>query len=284
MFKVSQSLVKKFFFKGEPRPHCAKQIKECDIDKTVERPPTIDILKGIYFETMVIGGSAHDKGLEDLPRLKTGEKSASHKRIDEQVEAFTRLCFERQVSIYKGINTQVPIRVNLNSEFYLEGIMDVFPTTFLDKNKLRLAVVDIKMTGSLDTTFGEHCWGAVQHKDDIQDKAYNYLVRNFNIEDNPHLESLISEHVLDLCHTGNVSFYYWVFEHSPKKGTPLRQMVVEGVYNQQKQSELFESLRKTISYIEMYDKMGWPAQPDYDICKTCPLKETCPDVETIKRI
>jgi len=90
---------------------------------------------------------------------------------------------------------------------------------------------------------------------------------------NPHLDSIMTDSLLSLIEKNQVLFVLWVFNY---KKAALEDKFIKVKWDGAKEAELNESIRKTVSLVEMYDEMGWPAEPNYKFCKNCPVAE-CAD-------
>ena len=137
--RISQTLIKQL--RGDT--YCPKQVYEVFILKSIPMSIGIAGLRGLYFEGLCIGGSAHGAEVVDLPRLKSGEKSVDQQRIERQAENFKTIVRERPIDIKE---TQINIQLDYNDKFVLDGTIDFMG--FMDDKK-ELAIVDLKLTGSL---------------------------------------------------------------------------------------------------------------------------------------
>ena len=289
---INASLIKKFFFKGDALDICPKKIYAIDILKT-DHIQTINMLRGNYFECGCIGKGYDGKITDDLPRkkltkkqndenliaesydnhiLKKGEKKISQTRIDEQISIFHRECLERNISI-RPDNTQTKIYKKLSNGILISGILDIFPVHMTINNEDKLFIIDLKLTGDINNTYGKYCWGAQDMKermDHIQADMYNELVLDIDYSINPHLKTCLSDKDKEALKNHDYTFVYWLFDYEFKNDLLNNRFIISH-YDEQKQAELYEVIRKTNSLIEYYDKEGWPAIPNYEKCKDCPL-------------
>jgi hypothetical protein len=67
-----------------------------------------------------------------------------------------------------------------------------------------------------------------------------------------------------------------------KKET-LEDKLIKVSWDSTREQELYESIRKTVALIEYYEKLDWPAEPDYKLCKECTIFD-CPSRQTIQNI
>lgn len=132
----------------------------------VKRPPNEFMMNGLYFETGCLGASAHGEGTFDLPRLKSGEKSADHKRIDLQIQRFGELF---SPDSYDFLGWEITDRQLLLSGKEGEGTLD-----FVARRDGVTSIWDLKLTGDLTNEFG---WGDTSSIDFIQQGFYKHLYR-----------------------------------------------------------------------------------------------------------
>ena len=252
---ITQTLIK--YLKNDD--YCPAQVKELFIDKTIRSEPSASQLKGLYFEQQFLGKSAKDNTKVDLPRLKNGNKSVEHERIDSQVGVFRNLILERPIVIEQ---IQVKLSVPYNDNYDLEGEIDF--VGFID-NKEEISLFDIKLTKSLYSEFyqggyGPWSWEFPQNMDFTQAYMYNYLFEEqFKV---------------------NAPFYYLVFDYKPESEYKIIHKRIERHHRM----ELMESIRKTIEKIEYHKSVGWKYNPDYKNCSNCPLKDKCPEKNLKKPI
>lgn len=298
---LNQSLIHKFLYKGdEIEKICPKKIYHIDIIKS-HQYRTESMLKGSFFETLCLGSGSGSKIVEDLPRKRLtkakemenlkrkssglpeikGEKTVDQLRIEEQAKRFRILASKYQIVADAG-NTQtgITVRWHKNPDIYLRGELDIFPTPIMTNDGLRLAIIDLKLTYDLNTTFGEFCWGSPEYMDLNQSYMYSYLVRQIanNADLNPHLRELIAKPTINLIAHDQIDFYYWVFSYKKAEDK-----LIKITWDELKENELHESIRKTINLIEYYEKMEWPAKPDYKLCKECTIFD-CQERKSIQEL
>jgi hypothetical protein len=253
--KINQTLIKALL--GDS--YCPASIKAVHIDKSVQMSIGIAGLRGLYFEGLCIGGSAHGASITDLPRLKSGEKSVNQQRIEQQAEVFKTIVKERPIEIKE---TQVTITVPYNDKFELVGTLDFMG--FMDDKK-ELAIVDLKLTGSIYREhnydgFGAWSWEFPHNMNFLQAYMYTYLVKEQFKVDAP--------------------FYYMVFDYKPESEYKIIRKKVERMHIM----ELMESIRQTVEKIEFHEATGWKFKPAYKNCINCPLKNTCTEKDLKKPI
>jgi hypothetical protein len=262
LFWINQSLIKEFFNKWGEKEHCPHRIYRTRILKEFDED-TESMMKGRYFETQCLGKTAYGQ-LDDLPRKKNGEKTADHKRIDDAIMLFRKVARDRMLSLNE-YNVQVELRMQLNSEFGLKGNLDIFPTTFIEDNQLTVALIDLKLTMDITSEWGDFCWGKPQSLDTTQLICYSTLVRHLS---NPYNDfQNYPDIILDYADRGLVRAFYWVFGYRKEGFLPL-----EVVEDEMKMADFKESLRRTMSFINMYEKQNWPKMPG-KVCHKCPVMD-----------
>jgi hypothetical protein len=298
---LNQSLIHRFLYKGEEREQiCPKKIYHIDIIGS-HQYRTESMLKGSYFETLCLGKGAGGRIIDDLPRKRLtkakelenikrkasglpelkGEKTTDQERIDEQVKRFHILSAKYQITVLPE-NTQIKLTIpwHKNPEIYLGMELDIFPTAIMTNDGLELAIIDLKLSADINSTYGDFCWGAPEFMDLNQSYMYSYGVRQIssNVELNQHMKTLLTKSAVNLINNQQIFFYYWVFSY--KK---LEDKLIKINWDSTKENELHESIRKTVSLIEFYEQQLWPAKPDYKLCKECTVFE-CPQRKTIQEL
>ena len=290
---LSQSLISRLLYKGtEKELICPRRIYCIDIIKS-HHYRTESMLKGSFFETLCIGRGVGGKITDDLKRkrltkkqdidnqkrklnnlpLLLGEKTMDQIRIEQQAARFKILSAKYQISVLEE-NTQVHIKIpwHKNPDIMLGLSFDIFPTAIITGSGLKLAIIDLKLTADIHVTFGEYCWGAPEYLDVIQGMMYHYGARQVvdHVALNPHMTELLTKPAVDLIKQNQLHFYYWVFNY--KKET-LEDKLIKVEWDNQREQELHEAIRKAVSLIEYYEALNWPTKPDFRLCKECTVTE-----------
>lgn len=294
---INASLLKKMFFCGNERNHCPRYLKEVMIDKTVQSLPTESMLKGSYFETLCLGSGAGGRKIEDLPRKELtgkqenanklalskgnpqiyyGEKTIDQVRIDAQATEFKRLCSKHQITVAPPYNTQVRIYKQFDEENMLVGELDIFPTLVMGKEEPRLAIIDLKLTTDLKSTFGEFAWGDFSSMDKTQGLMYHYLVRSIDYElnvkmGNEGLVDLLAPVIEKTIADNRILFLFWTFDYK-KPIEKLGNKFFPVDWDSNAENELKELIRKCISLCDKYDKTGW-VEVGGKHCANCPIND-----------
>jgi len=306
-YPISQSLIRKFLYKGNEIEGCPKKIYHTEIFRDFPTELEGPRLDGMYFESGVIGTSASGLNVIDLPRKKLTKlqiaqnekairegkkppnipiKKIGQIRLDHQMKIFEQLAFKYQLSIFPKTNTQVHIMKLWESDnrIMLSMTLDIFPTYVLGfkdgEDKIYWSIVDLKVTGNIHNTFGPYCYGDAEHLDKIQGRMYHYGVRDIDYKLNPELVNLLQPGCVRAIEENRIRFLMWVFDYKKEE---LENKFVEVKWGHSEKAELFESIRKTVSIIEDHEMQGWPTKPEYSFCNKCPLVH-CPDKTVVEVI
>ena len=288
---INQSLIKKLIDKYQNEvDFCPKYIKECVMDRNCEQKPTNAMLAGKFFESLVLGSTTDSKAILDLPRKKLtkkrieelkakglpliGDKKIDQIRIEEQAERAKRRFEELGIEVYHGINTHQTIYKKWSDRYILSGELDLFPTPILYNGIKRLAIIDLKLTADVHSTFGSFCWGKPQYMDHLQGDMYHYLIRDIDFDLNPNMKEIITPKVQELIEFEEVIFLYWVWGYK-KEPLEEQEIFLERTYRDEsgtdfRQKELQERIRKAIAIIEREETFGWEPKPVHDQCINCP--------------
>lgn len=312
---LSYSLTDKLFRRGNPLPRCPMHIYMCYLTEQVKSDPSDAMLKGCFFETLALGSSARNQMVIDLPRKKLSKKQEQHNiiaavegkpliegekmidqiRIEEQVKRFKQLCLEKSMVIVEGMNTQVVVYKRIpGTNWIARGTLDSFPVPItlqrehiLTGVKGNVCLFDLKLTADLlKRTYKGVIWGDGRTIDPTQLIFYAWILKDidFALNDkiNPgnKLRQVISPFHQNLIKNNNLLLYYWVFEY---KTATLGNRMIEVSYDALKEKELLETIRKSISDLEMMESMGYPTEPLYEVCKECPIKN-CNQRDDTERI
>lgn len=277
---LSSSLLKELEDHNQkPKDYCPRQLYEYYVSKRFTRQRTISMTYGAYFETKVLGSGRKGDRVDDLPKLQSGGDSAEQKKIDYQVKKVLEIAESQGMSIIPGTNTQILIYKKIANNVYMGGHLDWFPVwTMFEDSEPILSIVDLKLTGAVDNTYGDYSWGAPQYMDLVQGDVYFQLVRDidFVLNDklNPgnNLREIFTKKVIDICNKGHHKFYFLVFGYNCKNEPELldEQMeIIERVVDNGVVLELKERIRRAINTLEEHEEFGWPVNPSRDICKKC---------------
>jgi hypothetical protein len=139
---------------------------KAEIFGEVQRTPNEYMINGLYFESGCLGASAHGEASTDLPRLKSGEKSADHKRIDLQIDRFKELFTPDS---YDFLGWEITDRQLIVRGEEGEGTID-----FMARRDGVPSLWDLKLTSDLTSSPG---WGNLEGIDFLQQGIYKYWYR-----------------------------------------------------------------------------------------------------------
>ena len=249
--RISQSLIKLF----EAENYCPKKIYHTHITRSHIMPTSDSMLKGSYFETMVIGSGARNSIVTELPRLKNGNKSTDNIRIDKQIENFPIVLEKYGIAPPKPQNCQVNIQVSKHG-FDLDLTLDfASKMNNPDYGDFPVAIIDLKLTKDVNNTFGDFCWGTPENLDYLQAQFYTFGFREHFSE----LKRLPPNYT--------PPFFYLIFDYK----TNIEDKLIKTEYDESIEEELFERIERADNKIKEAQKLDWEARPDYTHCKNCPL-------------
>lgn len=258
---LRQSMMKQVVKKGNLLRYCPRKVKEIYIDQRYNIT-TEAMLRGQYFESQTIGGTAHkDELVTDLPRLKNGGKSARHKRVDDQILKFQTLANQHGMVIDPNkIQYEIAHPWPEDEKYTIQGVIDLLsPISYADGETgemvdLPLAIIDIKLTENLYTTYGDFSWAYPSNMDHLQAQCYSWLFKQNYEKDIP--------------------FFYWVFDYKPSGAE--NQLFLKKIDNTE-MAEFKQTVRTVIAEIEFNQETGWEERPSEENCKKCPLRinEAC---------
>jgi hypothetical protein len=245
IFRISQSLIKKYTNKrGDELERCPYKIYTCYIIKSHSTLTTLPMLQGSYFETKCIGGTAYGS-VNDLPRKvrPVNEKTLDHIRIDRQIINFKTLA-ERYGLVITEDNIQIRHEKEWNKYIHddvivlLTGVTDI-ETSILYQGEIVDAVIDLKLTGNLQKSWGDFDWQHPEFMDHIQMDMYYEL-------------------------TGKEPFY-WVFDIKNEEN-----LIYHHIIDEQGLNDLEYRINKTALELKFDLDNNWKKSGSFEICKDCP--------------
>ena len=251
--RISQSMIKAF-----KDDYCPMKNKVLYITKQFKSIPSLSMMKGTYFETLIIGSDAHGNQLTTLPSKKNGKPTVDQERIEQQANSFIQVMKDHSIVIK---DKQLKLSHKLDTTVFLDGILDIKGSLFDDiDGPVDDAIIDIKLTGNIYNDFGPYCWKTPHKMDHLQAYMYSYLYeKNFGI--------------LPI-------FYYFVFDYKPEP----EYKVIRKHVGVDETKELMDSIQKTVEKIEMHERRGYWTKGSYDNCRYCPLTSMCKDYKKAKKI
>jgi hypothetical protein len=272
VIQISQSLIKAMHYDevtGTPAA-CPRNIHACYVQKHYTAP-TETMQYGLFFESAILGATRDGEVWDRLPTTpKTGKPTVDSERIALQVEKFEKEikpAFQLDTT-HAHIELKAPIQGRPDMELVghldlLSPILDPrgqemmwadedFPEG-IEPELIPMAIIDIKTTKTIKSTFGDFAWGLPKIMDHTQAYMYTYLY-NHNF---PKLKQ--------------PPFYYVVVEFGPD----MDYKVVRKNVAPHHLAELQEKIRRTIAHMDEWKRRDWPIRPGRENCARCPLKHNC---------
>jgi len=215
---------------------------------------------GNFMETILWGGTETGEKAT-IPRKGNGlQKREVQIRIEQNAWMLRNRWMEEMGMEITELRPKILIK--LGERYRFRARMDFYSTMRDDEGVDHPQVIgDLKMAGSLSSTFGPYKWGDVQNMDHTQAVAYSWAHR--------------------IKHGARVPFWYIVVSYNKLH----EYMRVEVKVDAMKEREFLQALQRTADLIETYDTRGrWPQVPSRGNCGTCPLKDRCPSFRMGARI
>jgi hypothetical protein len=270
------------FYKNNDQPHCPAMVNALLNGYNTPSSETMDA--GKLFETLLLGGGRGGEQTTQLRRKEVSQKAKNdalkkglpepkpEMRIDEirirlQADRSKVIFFNKKIQILTGLNTQVEVYKRIGN-IIVRGTLDLF-TPILWENKIFWTIIDTKITMDF-TSFGKYCWSDPSNIDITQPVLYWWLCQDIDYSINPMLKAMFpdEQQFPDLMTMFFVANYKCREELLRSEFIPVEITVI-------RIKELQEVIRKTVATIEMYEKEGFLANPDYNRCKECPLINEC---------
>jgi hypothetical protein len=276
--------ISKMFYKNNEIEHCPAFIKAIMSGYDMPSNETMD--GGNLFETLVLGGGRDWKQTLQLTRKKVSQTQKNlalkkglpepqpEMRLDEirirmQADVTKINFFKRKIQIFPGLNTQVQVFKRFSDNVIVTGHLDLV-TPIIWEDKLWQSVIDVKATQNF-TTFGHYAWDDIEQMDVTQAILYWWLCQDIDYSINPMLKALKDA---GMWFDENLRFFYYVVNYkcSVEK---LRSEFIPLNLTPGKIRDLKELIRKCAAAIEHYEATEYLANPKYDRCLVCPLRNDC---------
>jgi hypothetical protein len=256
---------------------CPSNFYITEILKYDRQLPSIYMQRGLYFETHVLGSSAGGQQTYDLPRMRNGEKFAEHRRIDEQILRFSMLKEKWGLKINPIVDNKLLKNTQLlkNVIFEHPELKEKYPNLkIIMKMELDLIspasfeafgveydydmlIIDLKLTGNINNTFGDFAWANYEALDHCQAQIYSL----FN--DLP-FAYLVFDHSKDLG-------YQW-FPYNMDVDNP-NEWVAEDA--KEKKNIIIRRIIDTVDMLMKYELNNWWPLKIPTNCKSCPILKYC---------
>lgn len=221
---------------------CPKRWQGSWLEGSVPPFPTNDyMLRGVFFESLAIGGGAKEQLVLDLPRLRNGNKSANQIRLEEQAEEFCRLFnpAHEQFLGYTIVQTQLYLEAGDRA-----GTLD-FIAIDQDNNP---CLFDLKSTGNLKRGW----WSDIDSVDKLQQYHYHDLyLKTFKLPPGKRLRNFLA-----------------IFDYSVQKNI----LILELDVTETRLADMNDRFETAKEVVELYNKNGWTTDPSEAECEGCPLK------------
>lgn len=275
---ISQSLLKQLANQWEDLHPCPRRIFHVYIKKDYSMKPTNSMLNGSFFETLALGSGRQGHQTLEIPKGKKGQMLADEIKIRHQVSRFQQEMRNKEIEIIPNYNTQIKIYKHYFKNVFLSGELDMFP--FVHDHGL--FAYDLKLTGNVNSTFGDYAWGDPSRMDHLQGQVYLNLVRDIDFELNDkmnpgnHLRELIKD-VKPLLDKGMARFVYLLFGYKcANEEEALYEQYndkIEVEIDDHKQQILKERIDAGVATLKHMKDNGWDAIVNPQECRSCPLNE-----------
>jgi len=289
-FILSSTLIKQITDQwGNVKDYCPRQIYHLYLKKDFKLEKEV-FDYGSYGEYLILGAGAYEN-VTDLPKhKKTGKKRVTQRRIEEQARVHFPRIYRQLFStmIIPFYNTQIPVyKYDKENNIILRGIYDHFPTiTFIDGNEPKLAIVDVKFTANIHSTFGLG-WGDPSKMDHLQSDLYLRLLTDIDIDFNKKMDPLFDKNVgydriftdviLEMIRQEKITFVNLVFSYNSTDSDNGFKPVIrtfknyKNPFQDDRTQTLKERIRKTLAHLEQIKSSGYEPYPNSDLCKGCPV-------------
>lgn len=280
---LSQTLIKKIVDKHHEKiAFCPLQIYEINIHKRHNDFKTWPMMLGLYGETLCIGSGARETVLDLPPDGRSGKKRISQIMVEQQATLFPYIAMEYQIAVHVGINTQVELYYPYDDLHTIRGVTDIFPSPIYWNGSHELAIIDVKFTKSIHTTYGDYSWGTPEYIDHLQGDLYMFLARNINKEYhksvNPEKSDIYDTIFNDfvLRNKENIKFIYWIMGYITTDKPREQVLFIERAFRDAhggnlRQMDMLQRIKLAIKYLREAEDMSWKAIPNPVACKKCPL-------------
>ncbi len=248
---IGTSIVKQF---SADNP-CPAKLEAVYMNGLGREDPTEAMIKGNYFETLVLGCCSDGTRVDDLPRKKTKVKGTDEfakyidqVRIDLQAVLFPKVMKHHKIEIDE---VQTRMINEIDDTLVIGTAADAIGT--IDKS---LLVLDVKLTKDITSTWGDFCWGSPEHMD--------------------HSQAVLLSWLYEKCYSVKPRFIYAVFDYKEHSDHEL----IEKVVTATDYIELQNKIRLVLEKINHFQESGWYKVASYANCRNCPLKQEC--VKTVK--
>lgn len=291
-FLLSSTLIRNITDQhGNVKDYCPRNIYHLYIKKDYSLKKKV-FSYGDYGEYIALGGGAYET-VTDLPKhKKTGKKLVTQRRIEEQMKIHFPRIYNQLFSgmIIPFYNTQIPVyKYYKKYDIIVRSVLDHFPAiTFLDGNEPKLAIMDLKLTADVHSTFGMG-WGDPDKMDNLQPDLYLRQLKDFDMDLNKKMdpvfdknvgyEKIFTDVVRKFIEDEKITFVNMVFSYNktdPDNGfkkTIRSYRDITNPFSDDRTLMVNERIRKTLAHLSEMKENGFQPIPNADICKDCPVKK-----------
>lgn len=251
---ISQSLIKALDRSSNQCPARAFAIYFLNMKQEPSRAMNL----GNYFETIVFGSTEDGEVIRPELNQKTGEPLTDYVRVRKQATDFIGLHRDQY-----QMNMEMPrVHLTMSVPGYpgyqircrLDMITSLYDKSLLINPFMPRVILDTKMTGSLDSSFGPFTWKTPEAMDHLQMDLYSMAYK--------------------ANHGTQIPSYYFVMEYGPQQRTLLLRKEVTEQDMKNAESRAIICIHLIEEYFRVYGTQ-WPKVPDPKNCKKCPLALTC---------
>jgi hypothetical protein len=229
---INQSLVKQ----SEKKEFCPRAYYSIEILGEFQKAESLPMTQGKYFEYLATGAKDRDGSIAELNSTLKGKPTVSQLRIEWQAKQFKSNLEKHNIEIVSVGNK---LSFNLFDEFLTTGIEDA---EVLYQGEP--AIMDIKLTGDINNTFGDFSWGDFQGMDKLQ--AYTYTLLKYHLTKKRY------------------RFIYYIADH--KKNPEYKIEEVSDPLG--RYQEVYNRFKNAFMRMTAFEKLGYPAVPSEN-CKNC---------------
>jgi len=253
---ISQSLMKDYLkVVANPPTECGVRFEAIHIKRNYPKITGKAMLLGQYFEYLLTGAKpSYGDPIPEPEYTKTGMKkdpdkrtendmTADWKRIHQKIPKAKQLIHDMGITI-KSVGEE-------RSRNGKRGTADI-----CGSYKGSDCVIDIKYSGLLDNRYETFGWGAIR-----EESYYGDVQRDFH--------GVQAMHYMDIFEVEK--FYYLVFNSGDKWAVEMFEMSPSPRRRQMHE----EQVNMVRSGINMMNVGGYPANPDFNTCYYCALKNRC---------
>jgi len=263
-FPITASLIS-----AMKEPYCERKLIETKLRIDSKERPNLNMLKGLFFESLCLGESSDGSVTKNLPRLKTGKKSIDQIRIEIQADNFKKVCDLYKIKVLsvqlevkgthkattRALMGHIDIVGTIEEEVIQpHSVFDPKPANYQEKKIIEVGcIIDLKLTANINAG-GDWSWKHPYNMPSTQPAMYTRL-----------MEENLSK---------TLPFYYMVFDYS----TAMDFVIIKKNIGILEQSELDVDIKRvsdTLDDMHNNSLREIKYHPTYQGCMSCVLKTRC---------